>query len=102
MVEEAFDELARRWKPLLDVCEDNGVDLCYEVHPGEDIFDGVTFEMFLERVNGHPRCNMLYDPSHLVLQALDYLSFIDVYHERIKMFRIPAVDPACRPLPLSW
>ena len=86
LVETAFDELAKRWRPILDAFDRAGVDLCYEIHPGEDLHDGLTFEMFLERVGNHPRCNMLYDPSHYVLQALDYLAHIDIYHERIRMF----------------
>ena len=88
LVETAFDELAKRWLPILDMFDDAGVDLCYEIHPGEDLFDGTTFEMFLERVDFHPRCNILYDPSHFVLQQLDYLSFIDIYKERIKAFHV--------------
>ena len=88
LVEEAFDELARRWRPILDVFEDNGVDIGFEIHPGEDLHDGVTFEMFLARVENHPRANILYDPSHFVLQCLDYLSFIDIYRERIKCFHV--------------
>jgi sugar phosphate isomerase/epimerase len=88
LVEEAFDELARRWLPILNHAEDCGVDVCYEIHPGEDLHDGVTFEMFLDRVKGHARANMLYDPSHYVLQHLDYLSNIDIYHDRIKMFHV--------------
>jgi sugar phosphate isomerase/epimerase len=88
LVETAFDELARRWTPILNAFDEAGVDVCYEIHPGEDLFDGTTFEMFLERVNNHPRCNILYDPSHFVLQALDYLAYIDIYHERIKMFHV--------------
>ncbi|MBI1173140.1 TIM barrel protein [bacterium] len=88
LVEEAFDELARRWLPLLDHAEACGVDLAYEIHPGEDLHDGVTFEMFLDRVKGHSRANMLYDPSHYVLQCLDYLDHIDIYHDRIKMFHV--------------
>lgn len=88
LVETAFDELAKRWRPILDKADELGIDVCYEIHPGEDLHDGVTFEMFLERLNGHPRCNMLYDPSHYVLQALDYLDNIDIYHERIKMFHV--------------
>jgi sugar phosphate isomerase/epimerase len=86
LIEAAFDELARRWRPILDAFEEAGVDLCYEIHPGEDLFDGTTFEMFLERVGNHPRCNILYDPSHFLLQQLDYLAFIDLYHERIRAF----------------
>ncbi|HEV7344417.1 MAG TPA: sugar phosphate isomerase/epimerase [Devosia sp.] len=88
LVEEAFDELARRWTPILNAFDENGVDLCYEIHPGEDLHDGVSYEMFLERVNNHPRANLLYDPSHFVLQQLDYLDYIDIYHERIKMFHV--------------
>lgn len=88
LVETAFDELAKRWKPILDKADECGVDVCYEIHPGEDLHDGVTFEMFLERVGGHSRCNMLYDPSHYVLQHLDYLDNIDIYHERIRMFHV--------------
>ena len=88
LVETAFDELARRWRPILDAFEEQGVDLCYEIHPGEDLHDGASFEMFLSRVGDHPRCNILYDPSHFVLQALDYLEFLDIYRERIRMFHV--------------
>jgi sugar phosphate isomerase/epimerase len=88
LIEAAFDELAKRWKPILDAFDAAGVDLCFELHPGEDLHDGVSFEMFLDRVGGHPRCNILFDPSHFVLQQLDYLEFIDIYHSRIKMFHV--------------
>ncbi|SEI85262.1 sugar phosphate isomerase/epimerase family protein [Paraburkholderia diazotrophica] len=88
LVEAAFDELARRWTPILDAFEEAGVDVCYELHPGEDLHDGVTFERFLAAVNGHRRANILFDPSHFVLQQLDYLAFIDIYHERIKAFHV--------------
>jgi sugar phosphate isomerase/epimerase len=88
LVETGFTELAKRWKPILDVFDENGVDLCYEIHPGEDLHDGISYEMFLEKVNNHPRACLLYDPSHFVLQCLDYLSYIDHYHERIRMFHV--------------
>ncbi len=88
LVETAFDTLAQRWRPLLDLAEDQGVDICYEIHPGEDLHDGITFEMFLDRVGGHARANMLYDPSHYVLQQLDYIQHIDIYHDRIRMFHV--------------
>ncbi|MGN7868513.1 sugar phosphate isomerase/epimerase family protein [Paracoccus sp. 22332] len=88
LVETAFDELARRWRPILDHAEGCGVDICYEIHPGEDLHDGDTFEMFLDRLGGHARANMLYDPSHYVLQCLDYLDNIDIYKDRIRMFHV--------------
>ena len=88
LVESGFRELAARWVPILNVFDECGVDLCYEIHPGEDLHDGVTFERFLEAAGNHPRCNILYDPSHFVLQQLDYVRFIDFYHERIRMFHV--------------
>ena len=88
LVETGFNELAKRWTPILNYFDECGVDVCYEIHPGEDLHDGITYEMFLEKVNNHKRACLLYDPSHFVLQCLDYLSYIDNYHERIKMFHV--------------
>ena len=88
LVEAGFKELANRWLPILDAFEEAGADVCYELHPGEDLHDGVTFERFLEAVDNHKRANILYDPSHFLLQCLDYVQFIDFYHERIKMFHV--------------
>jgi sugar phosphate isomerase/epimerase len=88
LVETAFTELAKRWTPILNAFDEAGVDLCYELHPGEDLHDGITFERFLEATGNHARCHINYDPSHFVLQQLDYLAFIDFYHERIKAFHV--------------
>jgi sugar phosphate isomerase/epimerase len=88
LVDDSFTELAKRWLPLLNYFDECGVDICYEIHPGEDLFDGVTYEMFLEKTNNHPRACLLYDPSHFVLQQLDYIRYIDHYHERIKAFHV--------------
>ena len=88
LIEEAFGELARRWKPILDVYDENGVDVGYEIHPGEDVFDGATFEMFVDALDGHERAQINYDPSHFLLQQMDYLAFIDLYHDRICAFHV--------------
>ncbi|WP_038911668.1 sugar phosphate isomerase/epimerase family protein [Dickeya dadantii] len=88
LIKEAFDELAQRWRPILDVFDHHGVDLCYELHPSEDLHDGVSFERFLHAVDDHPRCHVLYDPSHMLLQQMDYLAFIDIYHDRIRAFHV--------------
>ncbi len=88
LVETGFGELAKRWKPILDAHEEVGVYACYELHPGEDLHDGISFERFVEALDGHPRAAINYDPSHFVLQALDYVDFIDIYHERIKAFHV--------------
>jgi len=88
LVEDGFAELAKRWLPILDAFDAAGVDVCFEIHPGEDLHDGVTFERFLAATDQHPRANILYDPSHLLLQQMDYLAFIDIYHGRIKAFHV--------------
>lgn len=88
LIEEAFAELARRWLPILNAFDEAGVDACFELHPGEDLHDGATFERFLAAVNHHPRANILFDPSHMVLQQLDYLEFLDNYHERVRAFHV--------------
>ena len=88
LVEEAFAELAKRWMPILNAFEVAGVDCAFEIHPGEDLHDGATYERFLEGVGGHKRACILYDPSHFVLQQLDYLEYIDFYHSRIRAFHV--------------
>ena len=88
LIDTAFEELAKRWVPILDAFDAVGCDVGYEIHPGEDVFDGATFEMFLEACGEHPRCQINYDPSHFALQMLDYVAFIDIYHERICAFHV--------------
>ncbi len=88
LVDDGFKELAKRWLPILNAFDKAGVDVCYEIHPGEDLHDGITFERFWEATDKHARCNILYDPSHFVLQQLDYLAYIDHYHTFIKMFHV--------------
>lgn len=83
LIEECYAEQGRRWRPLLDAFADHGVNYAFEVHPTEDTFDGVTWEMFHEAVGRHERCRINYDPSHLHKQCMDYLGFIDVYAEFI-------------------
>ena len=65
LVEAGFKELAKRWTPILDHCKDKGVEVCYEIHPGEDIHDGISYERFLKVTNNHSAVKILYDPSHL-------------------------------------
>ena len=88
LVEAGFKELAKRWKPILNHCKDNGVEVCYEIHPGEDLHDGITFERFLKATNNHSSVKILYDPSHFILQQMDYLQYIDFYHDYIRMFHV--------------
>jgi sugar phosphate isomerase/epimerase len=88
IIEQAFEELARLWKPLLDLAHDNGLVFTFELHPGSDIYDGATYEMFLDRVGDHPAACVNYDPSHFLLQQLDYCEFIRLYGDRIRAFHV--------------
>lgn len=88
IIEQAFEELYRRWKPVLDLAKDKGVSISYELHPGSDLYDGATYEQFLDISNNHPAACLLYDPSHFLLQQLDYLQFIELYGQRIKAFHV--------------
>ncbi|KAK3670528.1 hypothetical protein LTR78_009632 [Recurvomyces mirabilis] len=95
LIDEAFGELAKRWKPILDAFDEAAVDVCYEIHTGEDLHDGTSFDRFLDATHHHPRACICFDPSHFVLQQLDYLLFVDHYHERIKIFHVK--DAELRP-----
>jgi len=88
LIEEAFKELHKRWRPILNLAQENGIAISFELHPGSDIFDGATFEMFLDISNDHPAACLCYDPSHFLLQQLDYLDFIKLYGDRIKAFHV--------------
>jgi sugar phosphate isomerase/epimerase len=87
-VDEAFKELARRWMPILDLARDLGISVAFELHPGSDIYDGATFERFLDATNNHPAVAINYDASHFLLQQLDYLDFIRLYGDRIAGFHV--------------
>ncbi len=88
LIDEAFAELSKRWLPILRIYDELDVDLCYELHAGEDLHDGASFDRFLDVCNEHPRICLNYDPSHFIIQQLDYLQFIDLYDERIRMFHV--------------
>ena len=88
LIDEAFKELARRWRPLLDMAHEHGCVFGFELHPGSDLFDGATFELFLEHTASHPAACINYDPSHFLLQQLDYLEFIELYGKRISGFHV--------------
>lgn len=88
LIDDAFDELVKRWKPVLDMARDHGITFGYELHPGSDLYDGATFQRFLELTKGHSAVGLTYDASHLLLQQLDYLDFIKLFKDRIKAFHV--------------
>ena len=86
--DEAFAELGRRWLPVLQNAAESGITFGFELHPGSDLHDGATFERFLGVTGEPPSAAITYDPSHMLLQNMDYLEFIRLYHDKITCFHV--------------
>jgi len=82
-VAAAFEEFARRWQPILDVCRDCGVKFALEVHPGQIAFDLYSAEMALDALGGREDFGFTFDPSHLHWQGIDPVEFLRRFPERI-------------------
>ena len=54
LVETAFDELAKRWRPILDASTRPASTSATRSIPARTCIDGVTFEMFLEAMRPSP------------------------------------------------
>ena len=88
-LERGFRDFARRWKPILEVFEEENVNFALEAHPTEIAFDLATAKRALDAVGGHPRFGFNYDPSHFGYQGVDYVRFIRelsgrIYHVHMK------------------
>jgi sugar phosphate isomerase/epimerase len=91
LVEAAMNHLASSWMPAFDHAKELGVKYCFELHPGEDLMDGTTFEMFLQYVKDHVACCILLDLSHFALAAMAkkaMLAYIKKFKDRIKMMHV--------------
>ncbi len=83
LIEEGFARFASQWKPILDAYEALGVRFGLEVHPTEIAFDIASARKALEALDYHPAFGFNYDPSHLGYQGVDYVSFINIFSDRI-------------------
>lgn len=83
MIEAGYREFADRWKPILDVFEENGVKFALEAHPAEIAYDIYTAQKTLEALNHHPAFGFNFDPSHFIHQLFDPTKFIDAFPDRI-------------------
>lgn len=88
LIDDAFNELAKRWLPILDFAAENGVTFGFELHPGSDLFDGSTFLRFLEKTGNHRAACITFDASHFLLQQLNYIDFIEIFADRISAFHV--------------
>ncbi len=83
MVDAGYADFGKRWKPILNEFQKAGVKFALEVHPTEIAFDIVSAERALAAVDGHPAFGFNFDPSHLGYQGVDYVAFIERFHDRI-------------------
>jgi sugar phosphate isomerase/epimerase len=82
-VADGLRDFARKWQPLLDVCQEAGVRFALEVHPGQIAFDLFSAEMALDALDGREEFGFLLDPSHLHWQGVDPVEFIRRFPDRI-------------------
>jgi len=83
MIDEGYEDFARRWIPILDHFHKQGVKFALEVHPTEIAYDLITAEKALDAVNHHPAFGFNFDPSHLIPQFVDPVEFIHHFPDRI-------------------
>lgn len=81
--DKGFADFAQRWKPILDVFDQSGVNFGLEVHPTEIAFDIASAQRAVAAVGGHKRFGFNFDPSHLGYQGVDYVKFIRTFGDRI-------------------
>lgn len=92
-IEQGYADFAGRWRPILDVFQENGVKFALEVHPTEIAYDLITTQRTLAALDHHPAFGFNFDPSHLVHQLIDPVEFINdfggrIWHAHVKDARV--------------
>jgi sugar phosphate isomerase/epimerase len=82
-IDKGYEDFARRWTPILDSYQADGIKFGLEVHPTEIAYDIITFQRAIDAVNGHPAFGANFDPSHLIHQFVDPAMFIREFGDRI-------------------
>ncbi len=82
-IEQGYEDFARRWHPIIDVFEREGVRFGLEVHPTEIAYDFVTTRKTLDAIGNRPGFGLNFDPSHFIPQFLDPAAYIEEFGERI-------------------
>ncbi|PZQ90728.1 MAG: AP endonuclease [Leifsonia xyli] len=94
-IDEGYEDFARRWNPILDVFDAEGVRFAHEVHPGEIAYDYVTSVKALEALDHREAFGFNWDPSHMMWQGIDPVGFIVDFAERI--YHVDCKDTRVRP-----
>ncbi len=99
MIEEGFEEFARRFIPVLDAYQKTGIRFGLEVHPTEIAFDIASAKKALKALDDHPAFGFNYDPSHFGYQGVDYVGFIHLFADKI--FHVHMKDVAWSDIPVE-
>lgn len=83
VIEDGYRDFADRWNPILDVFDECGVRFALEVHPSEIAYDHWTTVKTLEAINRRSAFGLNWDPSHMMWQNVDPVSFITDFADRI-------------------
>lgn len=83
VIENGYRDFAERWNPILDVFDECGVRFALEVHPSEIAYDHWTTVKTLEAIGNRPAFGLNWDPSHMLWQNVDPVSFITDFADRI-------------------
>lgn len=95
VIDEGYADFARRWNPILDVFDDQGVRFAHEVHPSEIAYDYWTSVLTLEAIGRRPAFGFNWDPSHMLWQGIDPTGFIVDFADRI--YHVDCKDTRLRP-----
>ncbi len=82
-IDAGYQDFADRWNPILDVFDECGVRFAHEVHPSEIAYDYWSTVRTLEAIDHRPAFGLNWDPSHMVWQGLDPVTFITDFADRI-------------------
>lgn len=97
MIDAGFEDFAKRWTPIMDAFQENGIKFGLEVHPTEIAFDIASAERALEAIKYHPAFGFNYDPSHFGYQGVDYVEFIYKFAKQINHVHMKDVGWSDKP-----
>jgi len=83
VIDAGYEDFAKRWNPILDVYDGEGVRFAHEVHPSEIAYDYWTTVRTLEAIDHRPAFGLNWDPSHMIWQGIDPVGFIIDFKDRI-------------------
>ncbi|RCK68559.1 sugar phosphate isomerase/epimerase [Desertihabitans brevis] len=95
VIDEGYQDFADRWNPILDVFDSEGVRFAHEVHPSEIAYDYWSSVRSLEAIEHREAFGFNWDPSHMMWQNIDPVSFIVEFADRI--YHVDCKDTRLRP-----